>query len=102
MQRFLLVFLSFGATFAPQQHFFNAAEGGRTPPLPLERVAELGFSLVIYPIATLLAATAAVQSVLGAIRRDGTPHAVDLPGFDAFTATVGLPEIGELETRFGV
>ncbi|MEO3937404.1 isocitrate lyase/phosphoenolpyruvate mutase family protein [Dermatophilaceae bacterium Soc4.6] len=80
---------------------FNAAEGGRTPPLELERVAELGFSLVIYPIATLLAATAAVQTVLEAIKRDGTPRAVELPAFDDFTATVGLPEISELESRFG-
>src|SRR3954464_9011037 len=29
---------------------FNWAEGGKTPPLPLARIAELGFSLVIYPI----------------------------------------------------
>ena len=37
---------------------FNWAEGGRTPPLSLERITELGFALVIYPIGTLLAATA--------------------------------------------
>ena len=47
---------------------FNWAEGGRTPPISLERIAELGFSLVIYPIATLLAATSAVRSVLQTIR----------------------------------
>lgn len=80
---------------------FNAAEGGRTPPLSLEVVADLGFSLVLYPIATLLAASAAVQSVLATIKADGTPHAGTLPTFDAFTTTVGLPEIQELETRFG-
>lgn len=56
---------------------------------------------MIYPIATLLAATAAVQTVLEAIKRDGTPRAVELPAFDDFTATVGLPEISELESRFG-
>ena len=27
---------------------FNWAEGGRTPPLPLARIAELGFALVIF------------------------------------------------------
>lgn len=80
---------------------FNAAEGGRTPPLTLEVVADLGFSLVLYPIATLLAASAAVRSVLATIRADGTPHAATLPTFDAFTATVGLPEVQELEARFG-
>lgn len=80
---------------------FNAAEGGRTPPLTLEVVADLGFSLVLYPIATLLAASAAVRSVLATIRADGTPHDAALPTFDAFTATVGLPEVRELEARFG-
>ena len=37
---------------------FNWAEGGRTPPIPLARIAELGFALVLFPIGTLLAATA--------------------------------------------
>lgn len=81
---------------------FNWAEGGRTPPLSLERIAELGFSLVIYPIATLLAATAGVRSVLATIKRDGTPLAAmdGLPTFDAFTDLIGLPEVRELEERY--
>ena len=52
---------------------FNWAEGGRTPPLSLERIAELGFSLVIYPIGTLLAATAGIRSLLATLKADGTP-----------------------------
>ena len=54
---------------------FNWAEGGRTPPLPLDRIAELGFALVIYPIGTLLAATAGIRSLLATLRADGTPAA---------------------------
>jgi 2-methylisocitrate lyase-like PEP mutase family enzyme len=81
---------------------FNWVEGGRTPPLPYERLAELGYALVIFPIGTLLAATAAVQRYLDAVRRAGSPLPVldELPGFDAFLDVIGLAEIGELERRF--
>ncbi|MDN5858644.1 MAG: oxaloacetate decarboxylase [Pseudonocardia sp.] len=81
---------------------FNWAEGGRTPPLRLDRIAELGFRLVLFPIGTLLAATAGIRSLLTVLRRDGTPAAAlpGLPTFDEFTDLVGLPEITELEARW--
>src|SRR6185437_14916539 len=47
---------------------FNWAEGGRTPPLPLPRIAELGFALVLFPIGTLLAATAGIRQLLASLR----------------------------------
>lgn len=82
---------------------FNWAEGGRTPPLPLSRIDELGFSLVLFPIGTLLAATAGMRSLLDVLRTDGTPAAAmpDVPTFEEFTGLVGLPEVRELEQRFG-
>ncbi|MHA6623362.1 isocitrate lyase/PEP mutase family protein [Pseudonocardia sp. DLS-67] len=82
---------------------FNWAEGGRTPPLPLDRIAELGFALVLFPIGTLLAATAGIRSLLAALKADGTPAAAlpGLPSFDEFTDLIGLPEIRSLEERFG-
>jgi carboxyvinyl-carboxyphosphonate phosphorylmutase len=82
---------------------FNWAEGGRTPPLPLARVAELGYSLVLFPIGTLLAATAGIRGLLATLRTDGNPAAAlpGLPTFDGFTDLIGLPEIRELERRFG-
>lgn len=81
---------------------FNWAEGGRTPPLSLERMGELGFSLVLYPIGTLLAATAGIRRFLDGLRRDGTPapQLSELPEFGEFTDLVGLPEISALERRF--
>jgi 2-methylisocitrate lyase-like PEP mutase family enzyme len=79
---------------------FNWAEGGRTPPLPLARVAELGFSLVIYPIGTLLAATAGIQSLLATLKADGVPSLSGLPTFEGFTDLIGLPEVQQLEQRF--
>ena len=81
---------------------FNWAEGGRTPPLPLARIAALGFRIVIFPLCALLAATRAVQDVLASVRATGTPLDAlpGLPGFDAFLDTVGLPEVRALERRF--
>jgi 2,3-dimethylmalate lyase len=81
---------------------FNWAEGGRTPPLSLERMAELGFSLVIYPIGTLLAATAGIRSILATLKAEGTPaSALDgMPSFEEFTDLIGLPEVQQLEQRF--
>ncbi|MFD7204275.1 oxaloacetate decarboxylase [Streptomyces sp. NPDC059893] len=81
---------------------FNWAEGGKTPPLTLDRMSELGFSLVLYPIGTLLAATAGMRTLLETLRKDGTPQAAlpGLPGFDEFTELVGLPEVREMEHRY--
>lgn len=81
---------------------FNWAEGGKTPPLPLDRIRELGFALVLYPIATLLAATAGIRSILATMRADGTPAAAlsGVPTFDEFTDLIGLPEVRDLEQRY--
>jgi carboxyvinyl-carboxyphosphonate phosphorylmutase len=81
----------------------NWVEGGRTPPVPLDRIGELGFSLVLYPIGTLLAATAGIRALLETIKADGTPAAAmpGLPAFEGFTDLIGLPEICALEQRFG-
>jgi 2-methylisocitrate lyase-like PEP mutase family enzyme len=81
---------------------FNWVEGGRTPPLPLDTLAELGFSLVLFPIGALLAATRSIQDFFATIKRDGTPAAAlsSLPTFDEFTGFMGLPEVNELGQRF--
>ena len=81
---------------------FNWAEGGKTPPLPIERIRELGFAIVIFPIAGLLSATAAMRATYASIRHAGTPvELVDtLLAFADFTGFIGLPEITALEQRF--
>jgi carboxyvinyl-carboxyphosphonate phosphorylmutase len=81
---------------------FNWAEGGKTPPVSLDRLTELGYRIVIFPIATLLAATAAMRRVLCEIAAAGTPAAVlgELPSFGEFTDFIGLPEVREIERRY--
>jgi 2,3-dimethylmalate lyase len=81
---------------------FNWAEGGKTPPVSLGRLTELGYRIVIFPISTLLAATAAMRGILQEIARAGTPAAVmhELPAFGEFTDFIGLPQVREAEQRY--
>ena len=81
---------------------FNWAEGGKTPPLSLDRLTELGYRIVIFPISTLLAATAAMRRVLREIAQAGTPAAMlpELPTFGEFTDFIGLPQVREAEQRY--
>jgi 2,3-dimethylmalate lyase len=81
---------------------FNWAEGGKTPPISLERLKALGYRIVIFPIGTLLAATGAIRRILREIARAGTPAAVmnELPTFAEFVDFIGLPEVHQAEQRY--
>jgi 2,3-dimethylmalate lyase len=81
---------------------FNYAEGGKTPPVSHQFLRDLGFSVVIFPISTLLAATAAIRSVLSEIKAKGSPIDVlpSMLGFEEFLEFIGISEIRELEQRF--
>src|SRR3954463_14592046 len=82
------------AAFPDVPLVFNWVDGGKTPQLPHERIRELGFALVIYPVTTLFAAARAVADLLDRLGEH------DVPSFDAFTDMIGLPEMRALETRF--
>jgi 2-methylisocitrate lyase-like PEP mutase family enzyme len=81
---------------------FNWAEGGKTPPVSLARLTEMGYRIVIFPISTLLAATAAMRAILREIAAAGTPAAAlaDLPTFGEFVDFIGLPQVREAEQRY--
>ena len=81
---------------------FNWAEGGKTPPVSLARLTEIGYRIVIFPIGTLLAATAAMRAILQEIARAGTPAAAlpGLPSFGDFVDFIGLPEVRDAEQRY--
>ena len=80
---------------------FNYAEGGKTPPVTHQFLRELGFRIVIFPITTLLVATAAMRAALARIRADGSPVELlrELLGFGEFLEFIGMPEIRELDRQ---
>ena len=81
--------------------FFNWLEGGKTPPIALARLKQLGFRVIIFPLGAILAVTKALRGLLAQIREDGTPEraAGQLVSFQDFLEVVGLAEIRELEKR---
>ncbi|GAC1639622.1 MAG: isocitrate lyase/PEP mutase family protein [Ktedonobacteraceae bacterium] len=91
-------------TFSDVPLLFNWADSGKTPPLSLEEIHALGFKLVIFPVSLLFAATRAMNELLEVFKQGKTPtsfaqHSVT---FGQFTQQIGLPDIQELERRYGV
>ena len=83
---------------------YNWAESGKTPLLPLEEIHALGFKLVIFPVSMLFAATQALLDLLEALKQGQTSlaFAERMVTFSQFTDQVGLPDIQDLERRYGV
>jgi len=81
---------------------FNWAEGGRTPPLALSRLRELGFRIVIFPIGALLVAARAIRDLMDTIVEHGTPARAmsRMVSFNDFIETMGIAEVRALEQRF--
>lgn len=59
-------------TEVPGRKVANMIEGGRTPLLAPAELGELGFALVVNPVAPLLATARALRETYGALRRHGT------------------------------
>ena len=79
----------------------NWVERGRSPMLPLDKIAALRFAIVIMPVATLFSATAAMQRYLAEIRRAGTPLALldDATDFGEFGELMNLSAFRSFEER---
>ena len=81
---------------------FNWAEGGKTPPVSYDRLQELGFAIIIFPLTTLLTAVTAIRRALTQLKSSGTPADLldDMTSFHDFVEFIGLGEIHDLERQF--
>jgi 2,3-dimethylmalate lyase len=93
-----------GQAFRGTPLLFNWAESGKTPLLPLGDIQALGFTLVIFPVSLLFAATHAMLALLELLKTGETPAAYveRMVSFSQFTTQLGLPDIQALERRYGV
>ncbi len=82
----------------------NLVVGGKTPMVPRETLAELGFGMVLYANAALQAAMLAMQDVMRALHRDGSLDAVKerLIGFEQRQQIVDKDTFDALEQRYRV
>lgn len=78
----------------PGRHLVNMLEGGDTPIVPPQQLAELGFAIAAYPLTLLSAATRAMQETLKDLNggHDASAHLLDfaalrrIVGFDDYDA----------------
>jgi methylisocitrate lyase len=89
---------------APAPVVANMIEKGKTPVLPKEKLVELGFHLILYPLAGLFAAAHGLASIYDTIRKkDTTIGAEDrLMTFEDFNALIGVEEKYKTAERYGV
>jgi 2-methylisocitrate lyase-like PEP mutase family enzyme len=87
---------------APAPNVANMIEGGRTPVLPTARLAELGFQLIVYPLAGLFAAAKALEATYRKLRTDMTTLGSGIPmmSFEEFNALIGVPQKYALAERY--
>lgn len=79
----------------------NMVNGGQTPLVPAQRLAEIGYRLAIYPAAGFLAAGAALASVYKGIQKNGiTADDVSFYPFLDFSKLMGFEDVWEFERRY--
>jgi methylisocitrate lyase len=89
---------------APAPVVANMIEKGKTPVLPKDKLVELGFHLILYPLAGLFAAAHGLANIYQKIRADQTTLGAvqQLMAFDEFNALIGVEEKYALAERYGV
>jgi 2-methylisocitrate lyase-like PEP mutase family enzyme len=89
---------------APAPVVANMIEKGKTPVLPKQKLAELGFHLILYPLAGLFAAAHGLASIYKKIRQDETTLGAEqqLMAFDEFNDLIGVEAKYALAEKYGV
>jgi methylisocitrate lyase len=82
--------------------FANMIEGGRTPVLSADELAELGFKIVVYPLSGLFAATAVMSSCMNHLRSQGTTSGFggEMLSFSEFEAVIDVPKYRAQEEKY--
>lgn len=80
----------------------NMANGGVTPMLKANVLADIGFAFGIYPALTSLAGAAAMEKALLALRDrgDGVPDDVPLFDFREFCSLIGFEEVWAFDRKW--
>lgn len=78
----------------------NMAEGGRTPLLSAARIAELGFSLVLYPSTLLLRIIKAMRAGLDDIQQGQVRTPEGAVSFAELTAILGIEKWSAIDDAF--
>lgn len=77
----------------------NMVEGGRTPVLPADDLARLGYGLALFPATAFLGAAAAMESVYRTLRQEGSSANIRQPlyNFADFSKMMGFDWVHEFD-----
>lgn len=86
----------------PGPKLINMFHGGKTPLLPVARLGELGYRIVIVPSDLQRAALHAMDEVLQALKRDGDSHSLSerMVSFQQREEIVGTADLLDLGDRY--
>jgi 2-methylisocitrate lyase-like PEP mutase family enzyme len=89
---------------APRPIVANMIEHGKTPVLPRQKLVDMGFALILYPLAGIFAAAKALEDIYTKLQRDQTTDGGydRLMTFKSFNDLIGVEEKYRLAERFGV
>ena len=89
---------------SPGPNIANMIEGGKTPVLPREQLAELGFQLILYPLSGLYTAAKSIESMYRKLHTDQTTIGKEehLISFPEFNKLIGVDEKYQQAEQFGV
>jgi 2-methylisocitrate lyase-like PEP mutase family enzyme len=89
---------------SPWPNVANMIEGGKTPLLPKEQLVELGFQIILYPLAGLYSAAKIMEEIFRKLQLEGTTLGYEqrLMTFSEFNQLIGVDEKYALAERFGV
>jgi methylisocitrate lyase len=89
---------------APPPVVANMIEKGKTPVLPKQKLVELGFQLILYPLAGLFAAAHGLAAIYDKIRKEDTTLGAEksLMAFDEFNDLIGVEAKYEVAQKYGV
>jgi methylisocitrate lyase len=89
---------------APAPNVANMVEGGRTPVLPKAELAQLGFHLILYPLAGMFSAAKALRDTYAKLRADATTLGREeaMMTFTEFNHLIGVEQKYAQAERFGV
>ena len=80
----------------------NNIEQGKTPMLPIEQLQEIGYSVVVFPVAASYAVAKAVMDLMTELKKNGTTNGFleRMVTFEDFNNFLGLNELRSLEKSF--
>lgn len=80
----------------------NLVENGKTPFITSDKLQEIGYKIVIYPVSTIYTVTTAITRMLDRLKNDGTTQkcAEGMVEFHEFNEMIGLGEQRDLEKTF--